>query len=148
MRNAIVLLAKFITCIVAFAVALDLFFDATITDILSFSLLVTIVSYVVGELMLLPRIGNWKAVAVDFLLVYASVWIFGNVVLDNYMQIAWGSIIAAFIILVAEIFVHRYLLNDAESRGRKGVHANRQSFAYGTEMAEEDNIHDLNPKKK
>lgn len=147
MRNAMVLLAKFITCIVAFAVALDFFFYATITDILSFSLLVTIVSYVVGDVLLLPRIGNWEATVVDFLLVYASVWIFGNVVLDNYLQIAWGSIIAACLISAAEVFVHRFLQHDAPS-GEKTAKRQNQRLAYGTEMAEEEDIHDIRPDKK
>lgn len=45
MKYAGILLIKFIACLIAFAVGLDLFFDATYLDIFSFSLLTTIMSF-------------------------------------------------------------------------------------------------------
>ena len=47
--------------------------------------------------IILNRIGNTGAIMSDFLLTYLSVWIFGNILLDNYMQIAWGSILSAIV---------------------------------------------------
>ncbi len=41
--------------------------------------------------IILNRIGNTGAIMSDFLLTYLSVWIFGNILLDNYMQIAWEA---------------------------------------------------------
>ena len=55
MKHITVLLVKFISCIIAFAVGLDLFFDANIVDILSFSLFVTVVSYMLGDRIVLPN---------------------------------------------------------------------------------------------
>ncbi|MFX3625626.1 MAG: YndM family protein [Ectobacillus sp.] len=138
MKHTTILLLKFISCIIAFAVGLDLFFDATATEVISFSIFVTAASYILGDRILLPRIGNAAAAVVDFLLVYTSVWLFGNVLLENYMQIAWGSIISACIITVAEVFVHRYLLNhiaSCETREQKRVALSRQ-LAY--EFAEDE----------
>ncbi|WP_018660912.1 YndM family protein [Heyndrickxia acidiproducens] len=147
MRYATALIMKLVVAIIAFAIALDLFFDANITDILSFSLLVTVVSFIIGDLLLLPRIGNWKATVVDFLLVYAAVWIFGSVVLNHYLQIAWGSIIAAIIISASEVFVHRYLLkSDTEKSGRP-AQSKRQQLAYSTEFAKDEDATNIKPKK-
>ncbi|PLT35814.1 YndM family protein [Bacillus sp. V5-8f] len=138
MKNMTVLIVKFIACVVAFAIALDLFFDADFADILSFSLIVTIVSYVIGDRMILPRLGNRNALIADFFLAYIMVWIFGNVLLHSYEQIAWGSIISASIITGAEVFVHRSLRSEttAGSPGRQQSGYNR-NLAYGTEIAEE-----------
>lgn len=142
MKHITVLLIKFIACIIAFAIGLDLFFDASITEILSFSLFVTVTSYMIGDRIVLPNWGNAAATAVDFLLVYLSVWIFGNVLLDNYLQIAWGSILSALIIGAAEIFVHARLLDRIspdQTRDRRSAGFNPR-LAYGTEFAEEQDI--------
>ncbi|HHW36615.1 MAG TPA: YndM family protein [Bacillales bacterium] len=131
-----VLLIKFITSLVAYAVAFDLFFDATWVDIISFSLLTTIVSYSLGDRILLPRIGNINAIIADFLLSYSIVWVFGSVLLNSLLQIAWGSIISAIIISASEYFVHRRILNamPEEDRNRGGAPG---KFAYAMEMGEE-----------
>ncbi|MDQ0244712.1 hypothetical protein J2S09_002283 [Bacillus fengqiuensis] len=147
MKHTTVLLLKFIICVIAFAIALDLFFDATITDILSFSVFVTLVSYMLGDRIILPNFGNVPAAIVEFLLTYMSVWIFGSILLDNYLQIAWGSIISAILITGAEIFIHLYLLNYLaanQTKERPQIHFNRR-LAYGTEFAEEQDIRDKKP---
>lgn len=135
--NITVLLIKFITCLVAYAVALDLFFDATWVDIIWFSGLTTIVSYLAGDRILLPRIGNSNALIADFLLSYMIVWIFGSVVLENYLHIAWGSIISAFIITAGEYFVHRILLksmpDESQNRGKAPGR-----LSYAMELSEEN----------
>ncbi|KEF36745.1 Protein of unknown function (DUF2512) [Schinkia azotoformans MEV2011] len=132
-----VFLIKFVTCIVAYAVALDLFFDATWADIISFSLLTTVVSYSLGDRILLPRIGNMNAIIADFLLSYSIVWAFGSVLLNSYLQIAWGSIISAVIITAGEYFVHRILLKSIleENKNRGGAPG---KLAYAMEMGEEN----------
>lgn len=147
MKRTAVLLIKFISCVIAFAIALDLFFDATITDILSFSLFVTITSYMLGDRIILPNFGNVPAAIVDFLLTYMSVWIFGSILLDNYLQIAWGSIISAVLITGVEVFIHLYLLTRLsvdQAKERPQIHFNRK-LAYGTEFAEEQDIRDQKP---
>ncbi|MBI0580593.1 YndM family protein [Neobacillus cucumis] len=133
--STMALIIKFVTCLVAYAVALDLFFNATWVDIVWFSVLMTIVSYL-GDRMLLSRIGNKNALIGDFILSYMVVWIFGSVLLDNYMQIAWGSIISAIIITIGEFFVHRMLHSPMqESSPKKNAVPDR--LAYGMEMSEE-----------
>jgi hypothetical protein len=137
MNNMMVLVIKFVTCLVAYAVGLDLFFNARWTDVALFSLTTTVVSYLAGDRILLSRIGNRNALITDFLLSYAIVWIFGSVLLHNYMQIAWGSIISAVIITAGEYFVHRILLGSP-SQGRQARKAVPDRLAYGMEMSEEN----------
>lgn len=149
MNHITILLIKFVSCMIAFAIGLDFFFDATIVDIFSFSLFITIASYMLGDLIVLPRAGNTAAIMVDFLFTYMSVWIFGSVLLDNYMQIAWGSILSAIVVTVAEVFVHRYLLSrisTQQTSKRNDINFHR-SLAYGTEFSEEQNVTDAKKQK-
>jgi hypothetical protein len=136
MNHFMVLLLKFITCLVAFAVGLDLFFDATIVDIVSFSILVTIVSYVIGDRIILMRLGNSNALAIDFFLIYTMVWIFGSVLLESYVQIGWGSLLSAFLITGVEVIVHRILLKNSDMAVQQQSGFNPK-MAYGMEMGED-----------
>lgn len=145
LSNFTIVLIKFISCIIAFAIGLDLFFDATFVDVISFSLFVTIVSYMFVDKILLDRVGNSAAIMADFLLTYLSVWIFGNILLDNYMQIAWGSILSALVFTLSEVFVHRFSHTHERHKGDR-INMNGR-FAYGTEFAEEQNILDKDKKK-
>ncbi|WP_066367654.1 DUF2512 family protein [Neobacillus fumarioli] len=135
MNNVLVFIVKFVTCMIAYAVGLDLFFKAAWTDVVWFSVLTTIVSFIAGDMILLSRIGNRNALIADFLLSYMVVWIFGSVLLHNYMQIAWGSIISAIIITAGEMIVHRMLYNSNYTHSKGGV---SKRFAYGMEISEEN----------
>lgn len=144
--NFRIILLKFISCIIIFTIAFDLFFVAGVSEVLSFSILVTIVSYFIGDKMILPRVGNRAAVVIDFFTVYAIVWIFGNILLHSYEQIAWGSIIAATLIGISEVFVHLFLLGrllPPPTTERKRPLRTSQKLAFGTEFAEESD-----PRKK
>jgi len=138
-----ILLLKFISCAIAFAIGLDLFFDADIVDILSFGLTVTVISYIIGDRIILPAYGNTLATLVDFILTYIVVWVFGNIYLNSVMQIAWGSVISAAMISAAEVFVHHYLLThhpeDDRSANEKRI---RSKLAFGTEFAEDNDVLD------
>jgi hypothetical protein len=146
MRVGLVFLTKWVTAVIAFTIGLDVFFNATVIDILSFSVTVTILSYIIGDRIIYPAYGNTLALWMDFIISYTSVWVFGNVYLNSAMQIAWGSVISAVIITLGEWFVHRYILSDQvmpHERGKKLGH-----LAFGTEFAEENDIHKMKLNKK
>jgi hypothetical protein len=142
-RHINVLLIKFVASLVVFWVSLDLFFEATIADIVSFSLLLTVVSYFIGDQILLPRIGKMNAVITDFFLVYLIVWIFGGILFESYLQVAWGSIISALLIAGSEVFVHSYILKNVTEVVSEKQRSLNGNFAY--EFAEE---HEPDPRKE
>ncbi|NSL50950.1 YndM family protein [Calidifontibacillus erzurumensis] len=137
MNHLMVIFLKFGICLIAFGIGLDWFFEAEWTHILWFSGVTTIISYIVGDRILLERIGNRNSLIADFLLSYMIVWLFGSVLLENYLQIGWASIISASIITAGEIFVHRMLLRStqAEKSDRRNPTKN---FSYAMEAAEEN----------
>lgn len=152
MRQLSVLLIKFITCLIAFGIGLDLFFEASLADIVSFSVFVTISSYLIGEQIILPHLGKRAAAITDFMLTYLSVWIFGSILLHSYLQIAWGSLISATIVTVAEVFVHLFLQDRLPTRSPVGSKGFTPSLSYATEFAEDEDMRALSknnsPEKK
>ncbi|SFF03654.1 Protein of unknown function [Bacillus sp. OV194] len=139
MEQAKVILLKFIVSLIAFSIGLDLFFDATLADIISFSVTATAVSYILADRILLQRIGNINTLMAEFILMYTIVWIFGAILLHGYLQIAWGSAISAIIITAAEIYVHRYLLKHMPERKREIRHQGATpKLRFVTEFAEDD----------
>lgn len=87
-------------------------FIATFAEIISFSLLITISSYVIGDQLILPQIGKKSTVVVDFFLVYFIVWVFVGVLFHSYLMIGWGSIISAILFTGSEVFVHSYIVKN------------------------------------
>ncbi|MGD6801767.1 YndM family protein [Rossellomorea aquimaris] len=137
MKHLKVLIVKFAASLIVFWISLDLFFEATLVDIFSFSLLITVISYFVGDQLLLPRIGKMNAVITDFFLTYLVVWIFGGILFDSYLQVAWGSIISALLIAASEVFVHSFIIKNISSEIRNNRPSFKQAFAY--EFAEDQN---------
>ncbi|MCM3004336.1 YndM family protein [Priestia koreensis] len=142
MKHMTAVLVKFVAALIAFAVGLDLFFSATIVDIVTFAFIVTFFSYMLVERVILPKLGSMAATIVDFTFTYMSVWIFGSILLNNYMQVAWGSIISAVIVTSVEVFVHRYLTDSTldERIETSAPSVFSPNLAYGTEFAED---HDM-----
>lgn len=143
MKHLSIFLIKFIASIIIFWISLDLFFEASFVEIVAFSLLVTTISYFIGDQILLPRIGKVNSVVVDFFLTYSIVWVFGGIFFESYLQIAWGSIISATLIAGSEVFVHSYIIKNVKPIVRKNQRSFNQSFAF--EFAEEE---DPKPTKK
>ncbi|MTH51945.1 DUF2512 family protein [Bacillus mangrovi] len=140
MNQLAVIGVKFIIAAIAFAVGLDLFFDADLADILSFSLYAAIATYLIGDRIILPARGDRASYIAEFFTVYLGVWIFGSVLYESYLQIAWGSIIAAVLFTAGEVLVHVFMLERSELRYPS---PRRSQPAFGSEFSEE-----LDPRKK
>lgn len=139
MEHAKVIIMKFIVCLIAFWIGLDLFFDATLSDVISFAATTTAITYIIADRILLPRIGKTNTLMAEFILAYLVVWIFGSILLNGYLQIAWGSVISAGIITATEVFVHQYLLKHIKgtAKNTRQQRRFRPGFRYATEFAEE-----------
>lgn len=135
MKHLNVLLFKFVASIFIFWISLGLLFNSTFVEIFSFSLLVTIISYFIGDQIILPRIGKKNTVVVDFFLTYMIVWVFGSIFFHSYLMIGWGSIISATLFAGSEVFVHSYIVKNVKVVVQEKQLSFNQSFAY--ELAED-----------
>jgi hypothetical protein len=77
------------------------------------SLFLTMVSYALGDLVILPRSNNTFASLTDFILTFSLLWVACTIFYQPYRLS--GLFLTAFAISVAEFFFHDYLQ-------RRGVH--------------------------
>lgn len=104
--------AIFIKFLMISAVLLAIFayFEgSTVGGILLMSVIVTGLSYVIGDLFILPRTGNLWAAAADFVLTGALLWILGGLLISPTYPMVYVALATSFIIAVSEIFFHVHL---------------------------------------
>ncbi|MCM3584307.1 YndM family protein [Mesobacillus maritimus] len=100
------------------------------------TLILSVVSYLLGDLLILPKTTNATASLADFGLSFALIWL-----ITSNMTTAstfWLSFIAAIGITVFEYFFHQYLQYDGIGRTKVATTSVRSTrLQYQTEAAEE-----------
>ncbi|MGO4889584.1 YndM family protein [Anaerobacillus sp. MEB173] len=112
---------------------------ATLVDIIIISLIVTPIAYFVGDLFIMPRVGNAIASILDFGLTFLMLWILGLIFFaDRNSSILLATLFTTFFITLSEPLFHAYLknklFNEKEDK-RSTIIPN-----YSTEFAEDDVI--------
>lgn len=154
------LLAITVTIYVIFGAA-----DYVGYDLLWIGIFTTVISYIIGDMMLLPRLVSAPAILADFGLGFVSVWLLSSFFIHAELPIITLSIISAFLFTAVEPFVHTYvlklrqrdreimdekqmeLLSHERETGRVNRH-NKQDIntlrsRYATEFAQESHVHDF-----
>ncbi|MED3778182.1 YndM family protein [Geobacillus stearothermophilus] len=145
MRHLLALALKYLlTATVMFAI-LPLFLRISSAELLWFSLWLTLVAYALGDLYVLPRLGNVSATIADFGLVFVATWIGVGAFYDG----AGGTMInaaffSALLAALGELLFHGYVLRFVIGQhGEEGVPLiGRQ---WQTEAAEEFDIRTARP---
>jgi len=136
------LFIKFIMITVVLWIVLGLYYGVSFTDILITSVLLTGVSYI-GDVFILPRIGNVFASITDFGLAMLGIWLVGSYIYEQPIALGTASFISALIITMGELFFHRYMevevfdKDSPTSENNKGYY---QQTDLRTEFAEEPDI--------
>lgn len=106
MEHVKALIIKFIMCTAVLWVVLGLFFGVTFSAILTIAVILTVVSYLLGDLFILPRFENWGATLADFGLAFLGVWFLGY-----YLNIPLftAALFSGVIIAIGEYFFHKYV---------------------------------------
>ena len=112
------LIVKFLMCTVILYLVLGLIFGDSLTTVLLLSAVVTLVSYIVGDLIVLPLVarstkGAWipnlVATALDFFLAYGAIRYVGANFIDSRLDWTSRALYSAIIIAIGELFFHHYL---------------------------------------
>ncbi|WP_407268618.1 YndM family protein [Radiobacillus sp. PE A8.2] len=140
MKHIKAFLLKFLVIAITLLSILAIFNHASITNIIIMSVLVTGVSYVIGDLFILPKLGNLIATIADFGLSFIAVWILGGIVFDTgVVGIVSASLIAAILISCSEALFHIYMQNRVlKTDDDIYVVRNYTTRNLQTEFAEED----------
>lgn len=108
MKHVIALLIKFVMVAVVLEIILNLMTYLTFTDILIISLAVTILAYIIGDLLILPASNNTIATVSDIGLALVTIYMF-NFIFNVRLISFWDALVAAVIVGVGEWFLHKYL---------------------------------------
>lgn len=139
------LLMKFVMITLVLWVVLGIFYDVSIPDILVTSVVLTVLGYV-GDVFILPKIGNVWASISDFVLAYAVIYLLGSTIYEQPIALGSAAFISALLLMMGELYLHRYMnttiFEPRKSKpGEKIGYYNRTNLQ--TEFAEEVDIDSL-----
>ncbi len=120
MKHFWALLIKFAAIGTVLFSVLSIFNTASLPAILLISIITTAIAYYVGDLVILPKFGNFIAVVADLGLSFALVWILSALFINSTGSMLVTSFYIALIIAFIEALFHVYvkthvLSNKAES---------------------------------
>lgn len=137
MKHFRALLYKFILTTAILFITLGFLYGVSFGDILTISALLTIGAYLIGDLFVLPYLGNTVATMADFAIVFLGVLLLGTVYIEEPIRYGVASFLSALFLAIGEIFFHRYLLREGVMEEREHRRPARR-LNYQTEFAEED----------
>lgn len=110
-------------------------FNYSFEHVLAITIILTFSSFVLGDLVLLPKTNNIIATISDFSLAMLVTWFYLANLTLSVNHVFFASFLTSLSVAVVEMFFHRYLLlknNQDEEKGQRNV-----SLRYQTEASEE-----------
>ncbi|ADU29179.1 YndM family protein [Evansella cellulosilytica] len=145
MKHVIALLIKFGFVSLVLLSTLT-FFEVAISWILFAAFIAVIPAYVIGDLLIYPRYGNFIASLADLGLYSIVLWLLNVTVMDGIVPTLGFALLAAFFISFLEAIYHEFVLVKAFNM-KKGTMFSPPQFS--TEFAEDmDVTEELKKKKK
>lgn len=111
MKHVMALIIKYVMIALVLAVVLSWLTDLTFSEILYIAGAVTILAYIIGDLLILPATNNTIATIADVGLALLTIYMF-NYLWDNREISFTDSLIAAAVIGVGEWFFHKYVATN------------------------------------
>lgn len=127
------LAVKLISCFILLYIILGLFYDMSFRNVLWITLVLGITSYIIGDLLILPRTNNLISTLVDFVWAFLVIWIMGDY-LTFGDDIITMSLISAAGVAIFEYFYHKYVTTHITRSENNNKPRNLQ---YQTEVADE-----------
>ncbi|MFS0675001.1 DUF2512 family protein [Ornithinibacillus sp. 179-J 7C1 HS] len=132
--------AVFITVLALYSV----FREVSIVDIFLISMITTITSYILGDLIILRFAGNVKATIADFGLAFIILLVTSYMMIGYEVPLITLALLSSLFIACCEPFLHGYIVNQIKPNVRLD---NRRLNQLQTEFAEEKDIYHLNKNK-
>jgi hypothetical protein len=138
MKTTIALIIKFIVTMAAAWIAFMMFGQVAFWTVAVIALAGTILNYLIGDLLVLPRFGNVIASILDGILGGAIAWMILAYTPVTYTYMT-SIYIFAVIVAVAEFFFHMYLLSSriVEKKKSDADFYKRSKVSYNTETGSE-----------
>jgi uncharacterized BrkB/YihY/UPF0761 family membrane protein len=137
MKHFRAMLVKFVVSFAMLFVILGIGFDVSFQNIVLISLILGVVSYLVGDLFLLPRTNNTVSTLADLGLAFAVIWIILDNISNNVTSIFWATLLASIGVALFEYFFHKYMAKSILNEDEQNERTQNNSLQYQTESSEE-----------
>ncbi|HEY3315439.1 MAG TPA: DUF2512 family protein [Bacillota bacterium] len=108
MRHVTALIIKFLMLGLVALIALPLLAKVTAMQAIGLAVALTVIAYILDDLLILPAFGNGVATVADVVLAFLTLWA-ANFVVRTLAIGFWAAAITAVIIGVGEYFFHTWL---------------------------------------
>ncbi|MGV6971062.1 YndM family protein [Bacillus halotolerans] len=138
MKHIIALASKTALTLALLYVILDRVYHASFLSVLFIAFFLSFVTYLSGDIMILPRTSNMIASLADFGLSLVILWVFLETQTRNGFSPFAAALIASVCLTVFEYFFHRYLLkNVLDETFRNELTVKDNTLQYKTEASDE-----------
>ena len=125
---------KFISILAVLFIILGIFYDMSFGNVLSISVVLTLASYLIGDLLILRRTNNTMATISDFAIAFLVIWLMGeNLTYGD--SLIMPALIAAAGIALFETFFHKYVARQIEEADKQQNRS--RNLRYQTEASSE-----------
>ena len=125
---------KFISILAVLFIILGIFYDMSFGNVLSISVVLTLASYLIGDLLILRKTNNTIATISDFAIAFLVIWLMGeNLTYGD--SLIMPALISAAGIALFETFFHKYVssqINEANENQNSS-----RNLRYQTEASSE-----------
>ncbi|MBS4197816.1 YndM family protein [Lederbergia citri] len=125
---------KFISSLALLYIILGMLYGMTFGNVFLITLVLGVVSYIIGDLIILPRTNNTVASIADFGIVLIIIWILSAAPTD-FNNLFTMSLKASIAVTLFEYVFHRYVENNVVSK--KTTEDYPRNMQYQTESSEE-----------
>ena len=137
MKTTLAIIIKFVVTLAAAWIAFSVFGYVAFYTVLVIAILGTVLNYLIGDLLVLPRWGNAAAIVLDGLLSAATAYAVLYYSTVTYYRMS-SIVIFAVIVAVAEIFFLMYLVQSKIVQPkRKESGMSNKKISYNTETGNE-----------
>lgn len=136
LKHVKALFIKFIASFVLLYMVLGVLYDMSFGNVFVITILVGVSSYLLGDMLILPRTNNTVATIADVGLAFFLIWYLGSVLTDGG-NMFYPSLISAIGLGLFEIFFHKYVLNRVFKNEDVSENISIGNLRYQTEASEE-----------
>lgn len=134
---------KFLASLALLYMILGMLYGMSFGNVFLITLTLGVVSYLIGDLLILPRTNNSIATAADFGLSLFVIWIM-SMALTTGGNLFMMSLIAAVGTTIFEYFFHKLMATEVIGEEETQAHPSPRNMQYQTEASEELNELDEN----
>ncbi|MFS0752344.1 YndM family protein [Oceanobacillus sp. 1P07AA] len=124
---------KFVIIATILLSIVSIFEFLSVTEMIVMSAILTLATYVIGDLWILPKMGYVAAAIGDLIFAYASVWLLLYTFLGTTFPIATASVYISIIISLTESVFHIYMkekiLEEKDNTRRTNMQTVQAEFA-------------------